>query len=171
MGSLGSFITSIIALATTASTVLVMFLSFTRMTYGISKKKVIPKIFQVLNKNSVPIFAALLGYIICVLVVLSKDISSVAGIADFGALSIFATVNLVNIVLRYKRPHLKRNFKTPLNIGRFPLVSAFGLISAIWMILHLEVFVILVGLIILGLVLLLFARGENVYKPLKKLRL
>lgn len=165
MGSFGSFITSIIALATTASTVLVMFLSFTRMAYGISKKKVLPKIFQVLNKNSVPIFTALLGYIICVLVVLSKDISSVAGITDFGALSIFATVNLANIVLRYRKPHLKRNFKTPLNIGKFPLISAFGLISAVWMILHLEFIVTIIGMGIVVIIALFFALSHYFKNP------
>ncbi|HOI18278.1 MAG TPA: APC family permease [Candidatus Woesearchaeota archaeon] len=155
MGKMGGFVTSIIALITTSSTVLIMFLSFTRMAYGISKKKVIPKIFQVLNNNSVPVFAAVLGYILCVLIVFTGDISSVAGITDFGALSIFASVNLANIFLRYKKPNLKRGFKTPLNVGKFPVVSALGLVSAVWMILHLEVIVIFAGMgIVLGIIFL-----------------
>ncbi len=163
MGKIGGDITSIIALITTSSTVLVMFLSFSRMTYGLSKKKVVPKIFGLLNQNSVPVFAVLFGYIASVLVVLIKDISSVAGITDFGALSIFAVVNLANIVMRYKRPNVKRSFKVPLNFGKFPVISGLGFISTIWMITHLEKMVIIVGLLILAVVLLFFAREDKIF--------
>ena len=59
---------------------------------------------------------------------------------------VFVLVNLSLIWLRYKEPDTERQFKSPLNIGKFPILAAFGIITPILGIIQLESFVILMGL-------------------------
>ena len=77
-------------------------------------------------------------------------------------------VNLSVIVLRYVEPNIERPFKIPLNIGRFPVLALFGLISSIYMGLQFEILVIGVGARIIGVGALFYFLYS---KHIKKLRI
>jgi len=50
------------------------------------------------------------------------DIVIVANITVFAVVITFAVINLAVIVLRYTESELKRPFKVPINVGRFPIL-------------------------------------------------
>ncbi len=93
---------------------------------------------------------------VCVMVlsmffVLLGDIELVAGITSFGVFITFALVNLSLIWLRYKKPELKRPFKAPINIGKFPVIAFLGLASCVLMVTQFDVNVVLFGTFVIGL--------------------
>jgi APA family basic amino acid/polyamine antiporter len=64
-------------------------------------------------------------------------------------------INAALILLRYKEPQLRRPFKVPLAIGKFPVLPLFGIVFCVFMLFQLEWKVLLVGamLVVIGLVL------------------
>jgi APA family basic amino acid/polyamine antiporter len=92
--------------------------------------------------------------IFSMLFVLLGDIKIVASITDLGVFSTFILVNASLILLRYVKPKAKRPFKTPLNIGKFPVIGLLGLISCSTLLFHLEPITLLygVGLIFAGVI-------------------
>jgi APA family basic amino acid/polyamine antiporter len=146
-----SNIISVIALFATAGTALVFLIAGSRMIYGLSDAGELPKIFSKIHpKTRTPYIAILVSMIISMVFVLLGDIKLVASITNFFAFVVFILVNLSAIVLRYRKPETKREFKIPLNIGKFPLLPFFGLLACFLMIYYLEMKSIIIGLLIFG---------------------
>jgi len=78
--------------------------------------------------------------------VVMGQLKLVAGITDFGTFYIFIFVNASAIALRYRMPDAKREFRMPLNIGRFPIISFLGVSSSLLLASHLGLVAILIGL-------------------------
>jgi len=130
-------ILSVIALCATVNTVLIILIVGSRMIYGMSKERSLPKFLSKIHpKRHTPWIAIILIMIFSMIFVLLKNISLVASITSLTALLTFAAVNLSLIILRYTKPHFQRPFKTPLNIGRFPLFGFVGLLSCGFIIYH-----------------------------------
>lgn len=156
LGQRAFLIMSFIALFATANTVLVGLIVSSRAIYGVSKDGSLPKILSHIHKKRrTPWAAVLTTMIFSMLFVLFGNLKIVASITDFGVFAIFIIVNISLIVLRYTRPNEKRPFKTPLNIGKFPVVGLLGLLSCFIMLFHLEVISLLYGLsaIFIGIVI------------------
>ncbi len=142
---------SLIALFATAGTALVFLIAGSRMIYGLSTAGEIPKIFSKVHpKRRTPYIAILASMIISMVFVFIGDIKLVASITDFFAFVVFILVNLSAIVLRYRKPDVERQFKIPINIGNFPLIPLFGLLTCFLMIYYLEIKSIIIGLLIFG---------------------
>lgn len=153
---------STIALFATANTVLVLLIVGSRMIYGMSREGILPKAFSKIHKKRrTPWISVFFIMFLTILFSLFGDIKVVASITDFGIFIIFLVVNASTIFLRYKMPKKKREFKLPLNIKNFPLISFFGLISAFILLIHLELLTIVYGLIV-------FLVGIPIYFILKK---
>ena len=149
MGSGGALLMSIIALFATGSTVFILFFAYSRMIFGMAEKGSLPLIFlKISKKRRIPYTALICVGIITILFVLLQDLKFVASLTDFGALFVFMTVNSSLIVLRYKKPRLKGQFKVPLNIGRFPILPAIGAIFSLYMLTKLSLTVALLSLLI-----------------------
>lgn len=143
---------SSIALFATANTVLILLIVGSRMIYGMGKGGSFPRIFtRVHQKTRTPWTAVLTVMILSMLFVLIADIMIVANITDFVLFIVFSFVNLSLILLRYKKPHLKRPFKVPINIGKFPVIPFLGLLTSLFMLFHFEMNVILIVLSVLCL--------------------
>lgn len=154
---------SVIALFATAGTALVFLIAGSRMIYGLSEAGEIPRVFSRIHpKTRTPYVSILASMIISMIFVLLGDIQLVAGITNFAAFVVFILVNLSAIILRYRKPGLKREFKMPLNIGKFPLVSLLGLLACSLMIFYLEIRSVMIGILIfgVGLVFLRFLRKK-----------
>jgi len=146
-----SNVMSVIALFATGGTALVFAIAGSRMIYGLSEAGEIPRIFSRVNpRTRTPHVAILAAAIISIIFVFLGDIKLVAGITNFFAFVVFILVNLSAIVLRYRETGLKREFKSPLNIGKFPLLPFFGLLACFLMIYSLEIKSVLIGLLIFG---------------------
>jgi len=122
-------ILAIIALCATASTVLVLSIVASRMIYGMASEGSLPRqLSKIHKKTKTPYLAILLNTIIVIIFLNSKSLSVLASMTDFGIMLMFAVINASLIWLRYKQPNRKRAFKVPLNIGKIPLPSLFGLL-------------------------------------------
>jgi amino acid transporter len=147
---------SVIALFATAGTALVFLIAGSRMIYGLADAGELPGIFSRIHpRTRTPYISILVSMIISMVFVLIGDIKLVAGITNFGAFIVFILVNLSAIILRYRKPGIKREFKSPINIGRFPVIPFLGFLSCFLMIFYLEVKSVIIGVLILGLGLLM----------------
>jgi APA family basic amino acid/polyamine antiporter len=73
----------------------------------------------------------------------------VAQVTNFGTFIIFASVNLSAIVLRFRKPTLRGGFRTPLALGKMPLIPLVGLLSSGLLIPQLNLNVIALGLAVI----------------------
>ncbi|MBI5332188.1 MAG: amino acid permease [Candidatus Aenigmarchaeota archaeon] len=158
LGSNAFMLIAVIALFATANTVLFIMLAGSRIMYGMSSEKVLPKKLCCLIKTrKTPLYAIILTMIFTIGFTLIGNLETVASLTDFAVFAVFMAVNATLITLRYKMPGAKRPFKTPLNIGRFPVLPLLGLIASFFMLLHLDIVIVFYGI---GLILLFFASHE-----------
>jgi APA family basic amino acid/polyamine antiporter len=163
LGSNAFTLMSIIALFATANTVLVLLIVGSRQIYGMSSDGSLPKMLSKIHKGRRTPWIAVLFVMFCtMLFALLENIRIVASIADFSTFVVYIFVNASLIILRYKEPNRERLFKTPLNIGKFPTIPFFGLLTIILLAANLEPFTIILGLII-------FVTAVPVYYALKQL--
>lgn len=143
---------SLIALAATSSTVLILLIAGSRLTYGMATEGSLPKLLKAIHPvRCTPWIAVLLVGSLSALLTLTGSIKMVAELTDIGAFAIFTVVNAAVIVLRYTKPHERRLFKIPLNIGRFPVLPAIGMIFCAYMLTHFSVMLLLSIIFILVL--------------------
>ena len=174
LGRSGVLILSVIALFATSNTCLMMLISGSRIIYGMSKieRKVVSG--SSLPLDSLPIFPSLLAKVhktrrtpwiaviiamvmgIITIILSGGSISKVASVSVFGIFIVYSLVNLSLIVLRLKKPHLKGDFVSPINIkGKFPVLAAIGLLSSIVILIQFNFDIIVLGLLTLTLIVIL----------------
>ena len=156
LGSEYAIYITIIALITTATTVLLQLLATSRILYGLGNDINLFKIFTKLSKkNRSPYIAVITTLILASFFILIGNIEIVASITNFTIYITFFFVNLSLIILRYTKPNAKRKFKVPFNIKNFPITALLGLLSSVFFMLNLELKIILGGivLILIGLFL------------------
>ncbi|MCZ7393606.1 MAG: amino acid permease [Candidatus Methanoperedens sp.] len=147
---------AVIALFATANTVLMMLLGASRIIYGMADSFTLPGILGSVHITRrtpwVAIFAAML---LSMLFVFAGDIAFVANVDNFTLFVTFFVINGALILLRYREPQMRRSFKVPLAIGKFPVLPLFGIVFCVFMLFQLEWKVLLVGavLVVIGLVL------------------
>jgi APA family basic amino acid/polyamine antiporter len=78
------------------------------------------------------------------------DISLVASATDWAVYAIFIVVNAALITLRFKMPESQRTFRTPLSVGRLPLLPPAGIAVAALMSVQLESTAWVIGLLALA---------------------
>lgn len=134
MGPIAFIIIGIVALFSTANTVLITLVTNSRMIYGMAKQKTLPKALAKVHKRTqTPWVAILLFSFVTALFVFIDDIEFVANLTNLFLFATFAMVNLSMIVLRYKMKNKKRAFRCPVNIGEFNVIAFLGLLSSIGM--------------------------------------
>ncbi|MBI4018272.1 MAG: amino acid permease [Candidatus Aenigmarchaeota archaeon] len=132
------FIFSLIALFATANTSLILLIVGSRILYGMASDKSMPRMFSVVGNRGTPYFAVAAVTIGAVALSLVGNIKTVAMVTDMTLFIIYAAVNASLIALRYKLPKAKRAFRTPLNIGKFPVLAFLGLVSSLLMLLYFD---------------------------------
>lgn len=163
LGGRAFWLMSFVALFATANTVLVSLIVGSRMMYGMSADGSLPRIFsRIHKKRRTPIIAVFVTMALSMAFVVLGQIDLVASVADFGIFLLFIFVNAAAIMLRYRMPNAKRDFRTPLNIGRFPLVPLFGLLTSLILASHLsfEAMLIGAGVALAGVVAYLFYKNR-----------
>ncbi|MFC1742185.1 APC family permease [Nanoarchaeota archaeon] len=156
LGTKAGMMMAIMALAATGSTVLGLLIGTSRMVYGMAEERSLPKMFtRVSRKNRTPYISIIVVAALCAVFVLPGDIKAIAFLTDFGALFIFMIINLCLIALRYSHDHIERSFRVPLNIGRFPIIPAFGILSSAALLFTFEKKLFFIGILtfLVGIVL------------------
>ncbi len=127
LGQSAFLVMSVIALFATSNTVLILLLVSSRMIYGLAREGALPSsLSRIYSRRGTPWVAITTAMVLAVSFVLIGNIEFVAGITNFGTFVTFASVNLSAIWLRYRKPKLKRPFKTPMTIGKLPIIPFWG---------------------------------------------
>ncbi len=126
-----SFIYNIIALFATANTVLVILIVGSRMLYGLSRQNLMPESFSLVAKRGTPYVSILIVMIASILVLFLGGIKTVALLTDAGLFIVYLFINASVIALRYRKPKAKREFRSPLSVGKMPMLPVLGIISSI----------------------------------------
>lgn len=157
-----------IALFATTNTVLIMLVSGSRILYGIARDRSLPALLAAIHqKRKTPWVAVILIGSLAVVFVFSGDISVVANTSVFAIIMVFILVNFSLIWLRLKEPDLERPFRVPLSLKKIPLLPVLGIITPIFGLLQLDVYVITLGLVVLAAGAIFYF----VYNKIKKSRL
>ncbi len=151
LGQNAFYILSVVALFATISTILGILVVTSRMMYGMSAEGSLPKILSRLHrKTRTPWVAIILVTIISIAFLFSGNLEKIANLTSIGALATFVTVNASLIWLRIRKPKAKRPFKTPLNIGKYPIIAVLGIVSASFMILQSSYEYISMAMLVVG---------------------
>jgi len=152
LGEKGNILLSSIALFATTNTVLIILVAGARIFYGMAKEQSLPGFFAIVHSKTKTPWIAVIGImIIAMIFTLFGEIAIIAKIAVFATLITFAMMNLSVIVLRFTEPTIERQYRIPLNIGKFPILPLFGLVITTYMLFQFEFDVLIVGLIIIAL--------------------
>lgn len=139
LGNNAFIVMSVIALFATANTVLVAMIVSSRMMYGMALDKSLPAFLSRLHKKRrTPYFAIFVFMLISIMLLFLGGIAFIANITSLAAFLTFALVNASLIILRYKAPHQPRPFKTPINIGKFPVLAFLGVITSLAMVVQFQ---------------------------------
>ncbi len=135
-----SIVLSIIAIFSTGNTLLLILISASRLLYGLSHYNIFPKVFsKVSKKTHTPYISVIKVGIISSVLALFKKIEIVASVTNLWTFITYFLVNLSVMFLRRKETKhrsFKKGFKSPLNIGNFPLFALLGIIASLVMIIY-----------------------------------
>jgi len=115
------------------------------------------RLSKIHHKTKTPHFAILIITLIALGFVLYGDFSVIARLTTVSIFAAHVFVNSAMIRLRFKLPDEERQFKVPLNIGKFPVIAGLGLVSGIVMLIFSDP-------VILGLEAILILIGVAVYR-------
>ncbi len=162
VGSTAGKYIGVAALFATASTALITLISISRMLFGMARDGDMPKLLsKVLSKRKTPWVAALALFIFTILLLSLGKIKIAASISSFWILIVFIAVQLSVIILRYKKPLIKRPFKTPFSIGKFPLLPFIGILISLALITQFDAIVYYVGFGVMPLGLIIYLLGKK----------
>lgn len=121
-----------IALFATANTALIALVAASRMTFGMAREGDLPIVLAKLHPSRhSPWVAVVTVAAIAVCLLPLRDAASLGGLASFGALIAFATVNVCLVALRRSKPDIERPFRVPWSVKGVPVLPLAGVIGAI----------------------------------------
>lgn len=113
------------AIAGLTSVILIFIFGLTRIFYAIAKDGLLPSYFSKINPmTQTPLRIIIVCTIIMSLIAGFSSMKEVAELVNIGTLAAFIIVCVGVIYLRYKKPELKRPFKTPFS----PFIPLVGII-------------------------------------------
>lgn len=134
-----SKVMSVIALFSTANTVLVTMLVLARMVFSMGREGDLPKFLgRIHHSYTIPRFASFFVFIISCGFLYLKNFELLVSFSSFATLLAFMSVNIALIVLRYTRPYEARPYLVPINLGPFPIISALGICIGVVMCIQFE---------------------------------
>lgn len=146
LGGRASDFVAVVALFSTANTILLLLVAASRLIYGMASTAALPRFLAWVHPVArTPARAIALSLLVSAGFALSGDIGLVAGATNFAVFIGFAAVNVSLIVLRYTRPDVPRPFRVPLNVGRLPLLPIVALASVAFLTANLERNALLIG--------------------------
>jgi len=169
-GGNGATAVAIAALISTTNTTLLAITSASRLMYGMATQHALPRTFARVSRGSrVPMRSLVLVALIAAGFALTGKLSLVAQVTDFSVYLVFVAVNLSVIVLRWRQPDAVRPIRSPVSIGRLPLLPIAGIGSVALLLPALDASALMVGGVVCG-VGLLAGLGLDSRSPLRKHR-
>jgi basic amino acid/polyamine antiporter, APA family len=129
MGAKAFVLLAVIALFSTANTVLMILVTTARILYGIGQKfKKIEYMSIIHDKRRTPWIAVIICMVATIAFALLGDIRLVAEITNFSIFVTFILVNAALLNLRRIKPKQKRPFKVPFSIGWVNIPAVIGMV-------------------------------------------
>jgi len=156
LGANGGFLLTIIALFATSNTVLLLLLAGSRIVYGMSEFRSLPRILgKVHPRTRTPWVSIVVVGLAAVVFLFVGNLEFLASANNYTLFLSFIFINASVLILRYTSPELKRPFRIPLNIKNIPILSVFGLLTCIVLLTQLNLDAIILGIIltVVGVVL------------------
>jgi len=139
---------SVIALFSTANTVLLVMLASSRLLYGISECRALPNVLRRVSGKGVPWIAVSVTAFLSAAFLLLGTIDFVAKAVDFVLFLTFIIINLSLIKLRFSRPDLKRAFRVPGSVFGVPVIPIFGILLTLVLMANIELEVLVIGILV-----------------------
>ncbi len=140
-----------IALISTTNTTLLALTAASRMAFGMARDGVLPRrLARVSRRSRVPVYAILVAAVLSAAFAMIGDIALIAGVTDAAIYLVFLATNGTLIVLRFKLPSAERPFRSPLAIGRVPLLAVLGIASTLLMMTQLDINSLVLGSLVLA---------------------
>ena len=146
LGGLGETALAVVALFATTNTALLQLVASSRLVYGMARERALPLALTDINPSThTPGSAVVLLMLVSWLFLPLGSIRLVGSLASFALLFVFALVNLALIRLRYSAPTANRPFRSPISIGRLPVLASLGVLTTAGTALVLGLDVIIIG--------------------------
>jgi APA family basic amino acid/polyamine antiporter len=133
-GKSGALIIAVIALFSTANSLLSNMLGASRVTYAMAKETGNKLFSRISEKRKTPVIALIAVSIIMAVFSLIGNIKTIALTANFFVLSTFVIINISVIYFRIKDPGQERPFKIPLNFKNIPVISVLAILMTLTLI-------------------------------------
>ena len=130
-----SVLLSLIALFATANTVLILLITASRILYGMSHSKSLPKFFSFVGNTGTPVYSVCIVGLVAVLIAYSGGIKTVAQLTDLAIFIAYFAVNISLIAL--PTPKTKKQFITPRIFG-IPILAYIGAITSLIMLTYFD---------------------------------
>lgn len=152
LGGSSSDVVSLIALFSTASTVLLALTAAARIMFGMASTGHLPGSLARVHKGRVPQNSLVLGTGIAAALIMLEDLDLLAAATDALVYLMFLVTNSALIILRKRRPDAVRPFKVRGSIGWLPIVPSLAVVATVTLAFRLEGRAVLlaVGLLAVG---------------------
>jgi APA family basic amino acid/polyamine antiporter len=129
LGDRASEVVAVIALFSTANTMLLLLVAASRMIYGMASTDALPRFLAWVEPHRrTPMRAIALCLGLATAFALTGELAFAAGASNFAIFVAFGAVCVSLTVLRYKQPDLRRPFSVPLTLGRLPVLPIAGVL-------------------------------------------
>ena len=130
---------ALIALVTTTNTSLLALTAASRLTYGMADVGALPSpVATVTRGTRAPVVAIGIAAVGAIGFACVGDLTLIASVTDFAVYFVFLAVNAAVIVLRHTAPDAPRPFRSPVTLGRVPVLAVLGSVAALAMVPQLE---------------------------------
>ncbi len=128
-----------LALAATINTTLLLLTASSRIVFGMARRGAMPRVLaRVGGRSQAPYVAAIASFAIAATIAAIGNIGLVASVTDFSVYVIFLMMNASVIALRFRMPGAKRSMRSPLNVGRVPLLPLAAIATIALMLVFLD---------------------------------
>ena len=146
LGERGATVVAVIAVVTTTNTTLLALTAASRMVYGMARAGALPPRFAIVHRGRrTPVRAVIVVTLAAAAFAAVGRFTVIAAVTDFAIYVVFLAVNAIVIVLRVRRPGLRRPFAVPGAVRGIPVLPVLGFVSVVIMMTQLEPIAIAVG--------------------------
>jgi APA family basic amino acid/polyamine antiporter len=119
---------AVIALFSTANTMLLLMVAASRLIFGMARAEALPRFLAWIDpERRTPARAILLALLLAAAFALTGNLTFVAGATNFAVFVGFGAACLSLMVLRLRKPGLERPFRVPLVIRGLPVLPLLGI--------------------------------------------
>ncbi len=140
-------ILGVIALFSTANTALIALITTSRILYGVSRDRSLPKVIsKTLKTRKTPWVAGILAFALSIILLPLGKVEILASVASFATMIAFIAVNFALITLRLRQPKAIRPFRIPFSYKLIPIFPVLGIACSLVLLFQFDRQIYIIGL-------------------------